>query len=271
METFEIIKNIRTSNHLTQSDFGRILKCDRYRVADIERGKTTPTIEDIKIISKEFNISSDYLLGISDIKSAEIDNIAINKKIGLDDKSIKRLSKLKGCKYHEFTIFALNYIISNAEILNLITNYLFSFIFNEINKKPFSNIPLKISKNSYYNKIAFSDIIEKLPKSKDSFEAQIKHNPDLLQKFIYLFLCRYVDEKECNEELMREYGYSFECFDDYINIIDSDSIDYDEISEMIYDEYESIQQYELEKNEFISAIEKILEMKKAGETNGDGN
>ena len=70
---------------------------------------------------------------------------------------------------------------------------------------------------------------------------------------------------------MREYGYSFECFDDYINIIDSDSIDYDEISEMIYDEYESIQQYELEKNEFISAIEKILEMKKAGETNGNGN
>lgn len=95
METFEIIKNIRTSNHLTQSDFGRILKCDRYRVADIERGKTTPTIEDIKIISKEFNISSDYLLGISDVQSTDTDVKMICEYTGLNEETIKRINEFK--------------------------------------------------------------------------------------------------------------------------------------------------------------------------------
>lgn len=109
METFEIIKNIRTSNRLTQSDFGRILKCDRYRVADIERGKTTPTIEDIKIISKEFNISSDYLLGISDVQSTDTDVKMICEYTGLSERAVEILKLYKNIMND--TIDTINYLI----------------------------------------------------------------------------------------------------------------------------------------------------------------
>lgn len=110
METFEIIKNIRTSNHLTQSDFGRILKCDRYRVADIERGKTTPTIEDIKIISKEFNISSDYLLGISDVQSTDTDVKMICEYTGLSEYSVDVLRFFNG---HDMICKTINTLLES--------------------------------------------------------------------------------------------------------------------------------------------------------------
>lgn len=270
METFKIIKNIRTSNHLTQSDFGRILKCDRYRVADIERGKTTPTIEDIKLISKKFNVSCDYLLGVSDIKSVEIDNKAINKKIGLDDSSVEMLTKLKRHKRYDFTIFVLNYIISYPEILRLLTNYLFSFIYNEINKKPFSHIPLKIPTNFYYSKIMFSNLIEKLPKTKDAFEKKVKQDSDLLQKFIYQFLCNNVDVKECNRILINELGYDFNQFIDYYNEDEEDySMDETDYPDEL--DFEAEEKFIEEQQETAFIIEKILEMKKAGETNGNCN
>lgn len=96
METYEIIKNIRLDNGLTQSAFGRILNCDRYRIADIERGKSSPTIEDIRIISKEFNVSSDYLLGISNVKSVDTDVKAICEYTGLDEEAIIALHEYKG-------------------------------------------------------------------------------------------------------------------------------------------------------------------------------
>ena len=96
METNDIIKNLRTSRELTQTELGNILNCDRYRVADIERGKTQPNIQDIKKLSQHFNVSADYLLGLAEYPTIDTDIVMVEKYTGLSEQSIKKLHRMKG-------------------------------------------------------------------------------------------------------------------------------------------------------------------------------
>ena len=89
METNNIIKKIRKEHNLTQVKFGKILNCDRYRIADIERGKPAPTIEDIRVISQRFKISADYLLCLTDTKTIDKDMRFICDYTGLNEETIK--------------------------------------------------------------------------------------------------------------------------------------------------------------------------------------
>lgn len=87
----EILKEEREKISLSQTDLGKKLNCSRYRVADLERGKITPTIEDIKFLCSFFGISSDYLLGISDVRTAETDIKAICEYTGLTERAVEML------------------------------------------------------------------------------------------------------------------------------------------------------------------------------------
>lgn len=91
METNEIIKELRKAYGLTQTDLGNILNCDRFRIADIERGKTQPNIQDIKKLSQHFNVSTDYLLGLTDVKTSDIDIKAICEYTGVSQRGISRM------------------------------------------------------------------------------------------------------------------------------------------------------------------------------------
>jgi len=60
------IKEIRLENHLTQTEFAKILYVSQDNVSLWETGKSVPTIQHVILISKHFKVSSDYILGLSD-------------------------------------------------------------------------------------------------------------------------------------------------------------------------------------------------------------
>lgn len=60
------IKEIRKDNHLSQSEFGKLLSVSQDNISLWETGKGYPTIQHVITIAKTFNVSSDYILGISD-------------------------------------------------------------------------------------------------------------------------------------------------------------------------------------------------------------
>ncbi len=95
METKDIIKKLRNDNNLTQAQLGELLNCDRTRIVDIERGKTEPKLEDIKIISREFKVSTDYLLGLSAAPTDNPDEAFICNYTGLSLKSVRNLKEEK--------------------------------------------------------------------------------------------------------------------------------------------------------------------------------
>ena len=63
METKDILKKLREDNNMTQDQMADKLLVTRQAVSRWELGDTQPNTETLKIISREFNISINTLLG----------------------------------------------------------------------------------------------------------------------------------------------------------------------------------------------------------------
>lgn len=63
MTTKEVLKKIRENNKLTQEQFAERVLVTRQAVSRWETGETEPNNETLKILSREFNVSINTLLG----------------------------------------------------------------------------------------------------------------------------------------------------------------------------------------------------------------
>ena len=63
MEVREVLKNLRESNHLTQDQMAERVMVTRQAVSRWENGETQPSTDTLRILSREFNISINSLLG----------------------------------------------------------------------------------------------------------------------------------------------------------------------------------------------------------------
>lgn len=63
METREILKNLREKNQLTQDQLAERLMVTRQAVSRWENGETQPNTETLKLLSREFDVSINTLLG----------------------------------------------------------------------------------------------------------------------------------------------------------------------------------------------------------------
>ena len=63
METKDILKKIREDNNLTQEEFAERVLVTRQAVSRWETGETQPNTETLKILSREFDVSINTLLG----------------------------------------------------------------------------------------------------------------------------------------------------------------------------------------------------------------
>ena len=172
MEVKEIFKQVRTMNNLTQTQLAEILNCRRDRVADIERGKTAPNIEDIKIISKQFNVSTDYLLGLNPNPTVDEIEAKITLHTGLSNESINKLHKCWNKNGATFSNL-INFLITDFNAIALLNDYFKSFIYDEIEyQEKYRYIPrskLSFSEEITMKKIFFANLIEKLPKIREDF------------------------------------------------------------------------------------------------------
>lgn len=64
----ERLKELRTKKRMTQEELGGIFEphLSQSTIGTYENGKRQPTLENIVVISRYFNVSTDYLLGITD-------------------------------------------------------------------------------------------------------------------------------------------------------------------------------------------------------------
>lgn len=63
MDTKEIILNLRTENGLSQEELAEKLHVTRQAVSRWETGETVPNVDTLKLLSKEFDVSINTLLG----------------------------------------------------------------------------------------------------------------------------------------------------------------------------------------------------------------
>lgn len=71
----ERIKELRISKKLTQAELAQVLNIKRETVARWENGTRDLKTDVIISLAKYFNVSADYLLGISEYKTSETANV----------------------------------------------------------------------------------------------------------------------------------------------------------------------------------------------------
>ena len=71
------LKELRKEAHLTQVELAKRLGIGQSSYADWERGKKNPTQENLIKIAHFFNVPLDYLVGNTESKEAELDNIEL--------------------------------------------------------------------------------------------------------------------------------------------------------------------------------------------------
>lgn len=59
------IKELRTAKHLTQEELGNILNIQKAAISKYENGRADPSMDILKKMATLFNVSTDYILGIS--------------------------------------------------------------------------------------------------------------------------------------------------------------------------------------------------------------
>ena len=77
MEFSERLKDLRKQVGLTQVDVAEKLRISQPAYASWERGVKKPTQENLVKIAQVLNVSVDYLVGNSEEKSDELDNIEL--------------------------------------------------------------------------------------------------------------------------------------------------------------------------------------------------
>lgn len=65
------LRELREENNLTQEAIALLLNLTKANISKYELGKLQPNIETLKVLSNYFNVSIDYLLGITNIKKME--------------------------------------------------------------------------------------------------------------------------------------------------------------------------------------------------------
>ena len=63
MEVKDVLRNLRESNHLTQDQMAERAMVTRQAVSRWETGETQPSTDTLQILSREFNVSINTLLG----------------------------------------------------------------------------------------------------------------------------------------------------------------------------------------------------------------
>jgi len=126
------------------SDLVRGTKISKSSISGYIIGKQKPSIIQIKKIANFFGVSSDYLLGLSNVKSTNEDVKTVHKLTGLSDEAIIELKKqykmaIETDYEHIYPMFkrgisAINYLIANEEKYNLFKS-LANFIWFDTNNK----------------------------------------------------------------------------------------------------------------------------------------
>jgi len=164
----EELKNL----DMTQADFCKKIKISSAAFFNYKAGKRLPDIDNLIKLAEEFNCTTDYLLGLTDIKSSDVEYQTIHKTTGLSDKTIEYLNNFSTNKKEEINsnndiIKTLNYLIENEEkyhLLKSISNFIWTgnIHYNQLINKDQAIAKVQIDKSlfSIDNDIRNKDIFD---------------------------------------------------------------------------------------------------------------
>ena len=100
---------------ITQQVLAEEIGVTKSTISLYEMGDNVPDAKTIVKIADYYHVSTDYLLGRIDVKSPEIDNMAMHEKTGLSEESINKLFDKKNNSLFSYLIEGKEYLGITAE------------------------------------------------------------------------------------------------------------------------------------------------------------
>ena len=104
------IKQLRNEKNINQDVLAKLLGLEIAGISKLETGRVPLKDEYIVKLSEYFNVSTDYLLGKTDIRNTgkQIDNVLNEAMIGMSKEEYEALSKTQKKQIRDFAIFVKN-------------------------------------------------------------------------------------------------------------------------------------------------------------------
>ena len=119
MDYCKIIRDLREDADYTQQQVADVLGTSQTMYARYERGANELPIRHLITLCKFYNVSSDYILGLSDIPTRNETIQEINTKTGLSQEAITALIVDKTCEDTVLVDF-ISFLISKKERASLL-------------------------------------------------------------------------------------------------------------------------------------------------------
>lgn len=97
----ELLQDVKITNGIIQDDVAKSIGVSRQALGKWANGETVPDIIDLKKLAKYFNVSADYLLGLTNNKTNDITVKAICEYTGLSDEAVESLADYINIDYLE--------------------------------------------------------------------------------------------------------------------------------------------------------------------------
>ena len=113
---YKILKAERMKKGLSQLAFAKILGISQQTIGSWETGRTSPDLETLIKIASFFNVTTDYLLGVTDVPTKK--NVQSNL-IKLSDEELQLIKKYRELPLKAQKKIKFNIDIEHDDVINL--------------------------------------------------------------------------------------------------------------------------------------------------------
>ena len=113
--------DLREEKGISQTERAKELECNKQYISKIENGERGLSLAMLEKYADFFNVSTDYLLGRTDVKSTDTKIQSVCKYTGLNEDNVKMLNSAK--EYETIEKDSYHYKFSSLETINLILTY----------------------------------------------------------------------------------------------------------------------------------------------------
>lgn len=260
--TGQIIKELRESQGMTQSDLAKEMNVSRQIISYYETNARMPNIDDIKRFAKRFNVSADYLLGLSPNPTTDPEVKAICSYTGLSEEAVSELHNTKGfvnsCNNERAIIdeSLREYAHSRENALNIVN------LFIEGHMSQFGN-------HLYKYKLGIAEAVEEHRAYLNDWIAETEENEGFHVGHYFCFsFPRIVSEEGNAKERLAKYEL-YEAADDFKSFFKELASDEERALKEIKAEYKKLE--EAEEAALTGGKEHSIEEAKDSENNGNDN
>lgn len=87
----DVYSDLRNEKGLSQTELANKLNCNKQLISKLESGERSLSMAMLKAYADFFNVTTDYLLGLTDIKTSDMELKAVCEYIGLNEEAVWNL------------------------------------------------------------------------------------------------------------------------------------------------------------------------------------